>query len=140
MRGEVTSAGEGPSVHVAEVADWLVLHDAQVVHRAAEGHLDSLADAGRSSFHHFDLVDGLVQAQRHHLGSRKPLPGGREGGAAVREAGALPPSRCSHPRDFRIATLAGRLECVLKASNRSTGTLISPLAYLKILCVMLEEI
>ena len=75
-RGEVTSAGGGASVHVAEVAYWLVLHDAQVVHGAAEGNLDSLADARRASFHHLDLVDGLVQAQRHHLGSRKPLPEG----------------------------------------------------------------
>lgn len=64
------------SVHVAQVADWLILHDAQVVHGAAEGNLDSLADAGCASFHHFDLVDGLVHAQRDHLGSRKPLPEG----------------------------------------------------------------
>lgn len=62
------------SVHVTEVADWLVLHDAQVVHGAAEGDLDGLADAGRASFHHFDLVDGLVHAERNHFGSRKPLP------------------------------------------------------------------
>lgn len=90
MRGEVTSAG-GPSVHVAEVADWLVLHDAQVVHGTAEGDLDGLADARRASFHHFDLVDGLVQAQRHHLGSRKPLPAGETVGMG--KAGALPPSK-----------------------------------------------
>lgn len=63
------------SVHVAEVADWLVLHDAQVVHGAAEGQLDGLADAGRATLHQFDLVDGLVHAQRDHLGPRKPLPG-----------------------------------------------------------------
>lgn len=65
-----------PSVHVTEVTDWLVLHDAQVVHGAAEGDLDSLADAGCASFHHFDFVYGLVYAQGHHLRSRKPLPGG----------------------------------------------------------------
>lgn len=76
VQGEVKSAGGGLLVHVAEVADWLVLHDAQVVHGAAESNLDSLADARRAPFHHFDLVDGLVQAQRHHLGSRKPLPEG----------------------------------------------------------------
>lgn len=64
------------SVHVTEVADWLVLHDAQVVHGAAEGDLDGLADAGRASFHHFDLVDGLVHPERNHFGSRKPLPEG----------------------------------------------------------------
>lgn len=64
------------SVHVAEVADWLVLHDAQVVHGAAEGDLDSLADAGCATLHHFDFVYGLVHAQRNHLGSRKPLPEG----------------------------------------------------------------
>jgi len=64
------------SVHVAEVADWLVLHNAQVVHGAAEGDLDSLTDAGCASFHHFDLVDGLVYPKRYHLGSRKPLPAG----------------------------------------------------------------
>lgn len=65
----------GASVHVAEVADRLVLHDAQVVHGAAEGDLDGLADARRASLHHLDLVDGLVHAQGHHLGPRKPLPG-----------------------------------------------------------------
>lgn len=63
------------SVYVAEVADWLVLHYAQVVHGTAEGDLDSLANAGCASFHHFDLVYGLVHPQRNHLGSRKPLPG-----------------------------------------------------------------
>lgn len=73
-RGNVWGGGVGGSVHVAEVADWLVLHDAQVVHGAAEGDLDGLADARRASFHHLDLVDGLVHAQGHHLGSRKPLP------------------------------------------------------------------
>ncbi len=67
-----------PSVHVAEVADWLVLHDAQVVHGTAEGDLDSLADAGRASLHHFDFVYGLVHSQRNHLGSRKPLPEGEK--------------------------------------------------------------
>lgn len=67
---------ESASVHVAEVADWLVLHDAQVVHGTAEGDLDGLADAGCSSFHHFNLVYGLVYPQRNHLGSRKPLPEG----------------------------------------------------------------
>lgn len=76
-RGQECGGGAGGLlVHVAEVADRLVLHDAQVVHGAAEGNLDGLADARRAPFHHFDLVDGLVQAQRHHLGSRKPLPEG----------------------------------------------------------------
>lgn len=64
------------SVYVAEVADWLVLHYAQVVHGTAEGDLDSLTDAGCASFHHFNLVYGLVYPQRNHLGSRKPLPEG----------------------------------------------------------------
>lgn len=64
------------SVQVTKVADWFVLHNAQVVHCTAEGQLDGLADAGRATFHQFDLVDGLVHAQRDHLGSRKPLPGG----------------------------------------------------------------
>lgn len=58
------------SVHVAEVADRLVPHHAQVVHGAAEGDLDGLADAGRASLHHFDLVYGLVHPQGNHLGSR----------------------------------------------------------------------
>lgn len=62
------------SVYVAEVTDWLVLHYAQVVHGTAEGNLDSLANAGCPSFHHFDLVNGLVHPQGNHLGSRKPLP------------------------------------------------------------------
>lgn len=69
---------EMSSVHVAEVADWLVLHYAQVVHGAAEGDLDSLADAGCATLHHFDFVYGLVHAQRNHLGSRKPLPEGEK--------------------------------------------------------------
>lgn len=55
-----------------------------MVHGAAEGHLDGLADAGRASFHHLDLVDGLVQAQGHHLGSRKPLPAGETVGSDER--------------------------------------------------------
>lgn len=67
-----------PSVHVAQVADWLVLHDAQVVHGAAEGDLDGLADAGGAAFHHFDLVDGFVHPEGNHFGSRKPLPEGVE--------------------------------------------------------------
>lgn len=67
---------ESESVYVAEVADWLVLHYAQVVHGAAEGDLDSFTDAGCASFHHFNLVYGLVYPQRNHLGSRKPLPEG----------------------------------------------------------------
>lgn len=67
---------ESESVYVAEVADWLVLHYAQVVHGTAEGDLDSLTDAGCASFHHFNLVYGLVYPQRNHLGSRKPLPEG----------------------------------------------------------------
>lgn len=62
------------SVHVAEIADGLVLDDAQVVHGAAEGDLHGLSDAGRASLHHFDFVDGFVHPQRNHLGSRKPLP------------------------------------------------------------------
>lgn len=62
------------SVHVAHVADRLVLHDAQVVHGAAEGDLDGLADAGGAAFHHFDLVDGFVHPEGNHFGSRKPLP------------------------------------------------------------------
>lgn len=66
------------SVHVTEVADWLVLHYAQVVHGTAECNLDSLADAGCAALHHFDLVYGLVHPQRNQLGSRKPLPGGKE--------------------------------------------------------------
>lgn len=64
------------SVHVTEVTDWLILHDAQVVHGATEGDLHSFTNAGCASFHHFDLVDGLVYPQRNHLGSRKPLPVG----------------------------------------------------------------
>lgn len=71
VRGESQRAS---SVHVTEVADWLVLHYAQVVHGAAVGDLDGLANAGRASLHHFDFVYGLVQSQRNHLGSRKPLP------------------------------------------------------------------
>lgn len=66
------------SVYITEVADWLVLHYAQVVHGAAVGDLDSLANAGRATFHHFDLVYGLVHPQRNHLGSRKPLPEGKQ--------------------------------------------------------------
>lgn len=70
----VCEGRESESVHVAEVADWLILHYAQVVHGTAEGDLDSLTDAGCASFHHFNLVYGLVYPQRNHLGSRKPLP------------------------------------------------------------------
>lgn len=33
------------SVHVTEVADWLVRHNAQVVHGTAEGNLDSFTNA-----------------------------------------------------------------------------------------------
>lgn len=65
-----------PSVHVTQVADWLILHDAQVVHGTAVGNLDCLANAGCASLHHFDLVYGLVHPQRNHFGSRKPLPEG----------------------------------------------------------------
>lgn len=72
-----------PSVHVTEVTDWLVLHYAQVVHGAAEGDLDRLADAGRASLHHFDFVYGLVHPQRNHLGSRKPLPEGEKDNISV---------------------------------------------------------
>lgn len=64
------------SIHVTEVADWLVLHYAQVVHGPTEGDLDGLTNAGSASFHHFDFVYRLVHAQRNQLGSRKPLPGG----------------------------------------------------------------
>lgn len=63
------------SVDVAEVADLLVLHQAQVVHGAAEGDLDGFADAGGAAFHQLDLVDGFVDAKRNHLGPGKPLPG-----------------------------------------------------------------
>lgn len=81
------------SVHVTEVADWLVLHYAQVVHGAAEGDLDSLANAGRASFHHFDFVYGLVHAQRNHLGSRKPLPEGVGGVGGGKSASITTPAR-----------------------------------------------
>lgn len=67
---------EGSESESVYVADWLVLHYAQVVHGTAEGDLDSLTDAGCASFHHFNLVYGLVYPQRNHLGSRKPLPEG----------------------------------------------------------------
>lgn len=69
-RGRAGAGKRVSSVHVAEVADRLVPHHAQVVHGAAEGDLDGLADAGRASLHHFDLVYGLVHPQGNHLGSR----------------------------------------------------------------------
>lgn len=62
------------SVHITEITDWLVLHYAQVVHGPAEGDLDSFTNARCATFHHFDLVYGLVYPQGNHLGSRKPLP------------------------------------------------------------------
>lgn len=62
------------SVDVAEVADLHILHQAQVVHGAAECDLDCFADAGRAAFHQFDLVDGFVYSKRNHFGPRKPLP------------------------------------------------------------------
>lgn len=97
------------SVHVTEVADWLVLHYAQVVHGAAEGDLDSLANAGRASFHHFDFVYGLVHAQRNHLGSRKPLPEGVGvgGGGKV----SIHYNTCT----------AARLKCFDSRSSKSKG-------------------
>lgn len=73
-RGKGWSFPRASSVHVAEVTDGLVLHDAQVVHGAAEGDLYGLPNAGCASFHHLDFVDGFVHPQRNHLGSRKPLP------------------------------------------------------------------
>lgn len=66
--------GQVSSVHITEITDWLVLHYAQVVHGPAEGDLDSFTNARCATFHHFDLVYGLVYPQGNHLGSRKPLP------------------------------------------------------------------
>lgn len=46
-------AAEVTSVNVTEVAGWLPMHTAQVVHGTVEGDPDGLSDAGVPPFHHF---------------------------------------------------------------------------------------
>ena len=62
------------SVDVAEVAGRLPVHAAQVAHGTVEGDPHGLADARVPALHHLQLVYRLVNAQRDHLGLRKPLP------------------------------------------------------------------
>lgn len=64
----------GGSVDVAEVAGWLPVHAAQVVHGSVKGDPHGLPDAGVPPFHHFQLVYCLINTKGNHFGLREPLP------------------------------------------------------------------
>lgn len=65
---------EATSVNVTEVTGWLPMDPAQMIHGSIKRDPHSLPDAGVPPFHHFQLVDGLVDTERNHLGLGKPLP------------------------------------------------------------------
>jgi hypothetical protein len=65
---------ETTSVNVTEVTGWLPMDPAQMIHGSIKCNPHSLPDARVPPFHHFQLVDGLVDTKRDHLGLGKPLP------------------------------------------------------------------
>lgn len=65
---------ETTSVNVTEVTGWLPMDPAQMIHGSIKCNPHSLPDAGVPPFHHLELVDGLVDTKRNHLGLGKPLP------------------------------------------------------------------
>lgn len=63
------------SVTVAGLAAGVSLHLAAVLHSAVVGHLHRFADVGFPALQHLLLVQLLVHAERHKLGTWQPLPG-----------------------------------------------------------------
>lgn len=52
----------------------------QVVRGSVEGEPHSFSDVGGARLRQLEFVERLVDLERSHLGSRKPLPEEREGG------------------------------------------------------------
>lgn len=65
---------EATSVNVTEVTSWLPMDPAQMIHGSIKCDPHGLPDARVPPFHHFQLVNGLINTKRNHLGLGKPLP------------------------------------------------------------------
>lgn len=74
--GAQSVVGESGSVRLRSV---------QVLRGTLEGKLHGFADGGGASLLQLHPVKGFVDPHRSHLGSRKPLPGGGEGGCLCLE-------------------------------------------------------